>query len=575
MRTKSGAVNMARRQRRALKNAAKVARMERRIQTSAQSPFTALADIRSESTEAAHTDPMERLRSLARSFTSSADQAADPESSATATHEETPNLSLAETPADALDRFADALQRTNTFVMPSFGIDNPAARLVIAHILKHISTKHATQQRANEQLQRGEDIVSTDSGFTNTSVLVVLPSRCLAKRFIEDLGAHFDSIDKLEQFSKDFGLQTEEDPKLTRKPADHQALFTGNVDDKFCIGLRVNASKLLLYSEYKQADILVASPLGLSYYLGISDGPDDGQSPNEKAFLLASVEILFAPMLEVLLMQNWGRLKAVLSRVNAPVELRDTSELGDFTRLKPQFAEGTSGRHRQNILTALFPHPYFAALFRSLCAESVLPTAERIDESAAGQSALSALKCRVRQYFLRLPVASGLGESHADRLRYFTDKLYPTRLSYYFASRTPMLIIVPTYYQYVAVRAFFEENLTESYSDLCEYTSDTDRRRALKNFNSRQVHVLLTTERYYFYKRRAIKGAVLLVWYAPPMFPQFYVEIVHALDTQDEASAVLMLFSKYDVHALRRVVGDERARVFLQSGVEDDVFCVH
>ena len=565
---------MARRRRRQAKNAAKIARMEKRIQDCAQSPFAALAAPAEEPVAAATSNlPLDRFRALARAQRESQreEEAEKIEEEKT---EKAPNLALVETPATALEQFQEGISSKNILLMPSFGIAHPSVEMATERILTHIAETHAIQRRADAQIAAGEDVVSLDAGYTRTSVLVILPSRNLALEFVRSLVPKFDQIDKLEQFEKDFGLQEPEDPRIHRKPADFQALFKGNVDDKFCVGLQISEKKAALYSEYKHADILIASPLGLSYYLGLPDGTDAASAQPDKSYLLASVEILFVPMLEVLLMQNWGRLKAVVARVNAPVELRDTSELGDFTRLKPHFAEGTAARHRQNIFTALFPHPYFTALFRQVCTDSEF-SHEVVDESAQVPSALEVLRCRVRQYFLRLPAERGLAASHAERLRYFTDKLYPTRLSYYFASRAPTLIIVPTYYQYVAVRAFFEETMSESYSDLCEYTSDTDCKRALKNFNSKQVHVLLTTERYYFYKRRFIKGAVLLVWYAPPTFPQFYVEVVEAVQTQDTAASVLTLFSAYDLHALRRIVGDERARVFTQSDVADDVFCVH
>ncbi|KNH05947.1 hypothetical protein XU18_3109 [Perkinsela sp. CCAP 1560/4] len=567
-------VNIARRQRRAQKNAAKVVRMSRRIQEGARSPFVDL-ERSTAGAEDSNETPMERFRRLTQS------SAPDNSSSVSTNHAADANrrnLSLVETPDDAVERFKNAVRANrNTLLTPSFGIENSPMELVTAHILESIQRKHTAQHQTDQRIHRGDDVLVPDSGFTSTSVLLLLPSRNLAQRYIRKLVKEFEVVEKLDEFESDFGPSEPEDPKFAQKPEDYRVLFEGNVDDRFCIGIKLHRRRAVLYSEYKQSDILVASPLGLAHYIGLGESQKAESAPSvDRSYLLASIEILCVPMLEVFLMQNWGRLKSAIDDVNAPVELRDTSELGDFTRLKPHFAEGTGKVHRQNIFTSLFPHPYFRSLFRHVCASSQLAESpEEINESQRIPSALEGLQCRVRQYFLRVPAESGVANAHQERLTYFTEKLYRTRLTYYFATRTPMLVIVPTYYQYVGVRAFFEENISESYSDLCEYTSDTDRRRALRNFNTQQVHVLLTTERYYFYKRHFIKGAAVIVWYAPPVFPQFYLENIHAINTSSESSCVITLFSQYDADALVRIVGEERTGLFLQPSSASDVFFVH
>ena len=56
------------------------------------------------------------------------------------------------------------------------------------------------------------------------------------------------------------------------KPRDHRALFSGNSDDHFRLGVRVTKGAVTLYSDFDDSDIIVASPLGLATYLQSGGG---------------------------------------------------------------------------------------------------------------------------------------------------------------------------------------------------------------------------------------------------------------------------------------------------------------
>ena len=47
------------------------------------------------------------------------------------------------------------------------------------------------------------------------------------------------------------------------KPADFRALFSGNCDDDFCVGIKLTRRSVRLFTGLHGADIIVASPLGL------------------------------------------------------------------------------------------------------------------------------------------------------------------------------------------------------------------------------------------------------------------------------------------------------------------------
>ena len=81
-----------------------------------------------------------------------------------------------------------------------------------------------------------------------------------------------------------------------------QALFSGNVDDHFMIGIRLNRGSVQLYADFLQCDIIVASPIAVTTRLEEDSGGKAGERPQAKDFL-SSVEILVADRADFMLMQ--------------------------------------------------------------------------------------------------------------------------------------------------------------------------------------------------------------------------------------------------------------------------------
>lgn len=54
----------------------------------------------------------------------------------------------------------------------------------------------------------------------------------------------------------------------TPKPSSYSAMFAGNIDDCFKVGVALRGKVLRLYADFYSADIILASPLGLRTVIG-------------------------------------------------------------------------------------------------------------------------------------------------------------------------------------------------------------------------------------------------------------------------------------------------------------------
>ena len=111
-----------------------------------------------------------------------------------------------------------------------------------------------------------------DQGFTRPSVLILLPFRSFALRWISALTAHTPSpdyqIENNSRFQSEYGLPPGAIDKLANAepgmyPRDHVEMFKGNVDDSFRLGVKMTRKSVKLFAEFYGCDLIVASPLGL------------------------------------------------------------------------------------------------------------------------------------------------------------------------------------------------------------------------------------------------------------------------------------------------------------------------
>jgi U3 small nucleolar RNA-associated protein 25 len=130
----------------------------------------------------------------------------------------------------------------------------------------------------NERLAKAgsnppEDV--QDQGFTRPSILILVPFRSFALRWVAALTSHTSppsyQIENHARFQAEYGLPPGAVDKLAEAapgvyPRDHVEMFRGNMDDSFRLGIKVTRKSVKLFSEFYTCDIIIASPLGLDVF---------------------------------------------------------------------------------------------------------------------------------------------------------------------------------------------------------------------------------------------------------------------------------------------------------------------
>lgn len=406
-----------------------------------------------------------------------------------------------------------------------------------------------------------------DQGFTRPKVLLLAPFRHTAKMWAEKLIAYAgcEQVEQKSRFFKEFSLPPGSVDKLAdpefahRYPEDHRHTFQGNIDDNFKLGVKITRKTVKLYSAFYESDIVIASPLGLRLLI----------EKERDADYLSSIEIVIADQLDVMLMQNWEHVKFVMERLNhIPKEAHDT----DFSRVKPWYLDGHASLLRQTILLSSFDAPEFRQLWHTL--RNVGGRMRTTPLEALYVPSMSHVTPGVRQTFFRFECNNA--QSEADqRATAFHDKIL-SLLKKSAVTTSHTMIVVPSYFDFVRLEDDFRKmDPAISYTTLSEYSSSRDISRAREAFFSGKKSVLLLSERFHFYRRYLIRGAVTVIFYAPPEHAAYYPELINAPLTARDASSqastdaadlqVWTLFSKYDLLRLERIVGAQQARKMLTN----------
>ncbi|KAL5528189.1 UTP25 [Sanghuangporus sanghuang] len=451
------------------------------------------------------------------------------------------------------------------FYLPRMGHENhPAARDVVTlHALNHIMKKRRRILKNNERIARvvkdsPEAEVSDirDQGFTRPSVLIILPFRSWALRWVESFTGHTPKpefqVENHARFLSEYGLPPDTVDKLETAPPgtyppDHVDMFKGNIDDSFRLGVKFTRKSVKLFSDFYQSDLVIASPLGLRLSI----------EKEKSADFLSSIEILILDQMNALGMQNWEHLQFVLSNLNSlPEETRDT----DFSRIKSWYLDGHSRYLRQTIMLS----PYDAPEFRHIFNDNL--------KNIAG-------KKRVESPYNPVQVPEGISQSfisfecnshkeEADkRFEYFSTKVFPSVLKSAVQS-TNTVIFVPSSFDFIRVENHLRTS-SVSFAVLSEYSSNQDVSRARQAFFTGKKAFLLISERFHFFRRYKIRGIRNLLFYGLPDHAQFYTEFLSFpfLDEGVEPSDITCraLYCRYDWMRLERIAGTEHALELLRQ----------
>lgn len=494
-----------------------------------------------------------------------------------------------------------------------------------------------------------DDVELRDRGFGRTRVLVILPMRNIALRYVrrllELLGTSLEAEKQkhvqMEIFENDFSeVEEAVDRNFRRRPLPYRQQFEGNINDNFCFGMSMRPSDaaapagaasatgalvsafmprvqpppsalgeaddtggdraaakkrrgnattagrpavrppvINIYTHVLNSDIIFCSPIGLRKRLH--------KDPNILV-ALSSIEVLIVEEAHVLYMQNWQQLMYINGLLNKRPE--DTTEgLNDVSRVFQWAIDGKTKRHRQTVLWSEVQLAPMNALGRASYNSTgrlvLLP-------DPAPRGVMRSMVCTLRHHFVRLPalvsplaiaaVTTGLAGGGAaaasipltvsnvddHRFHYFTEQLLPARIQSLIERQVRVLIVIPSFFDFIRLREYCFSQYRGSYDTLSEETALKDQRRALTSFTDLERPLLLMTERYYFFRRYFVQLAETIVFYSPPVFPQFYKDMVEKLQHQSANAQAITLFSPYDRLELSRIVGEEKATHMVSSDAD-------
>ncbi|XP_008397930.1 U3 small nucleolar RNA-associated protein 25 homolog [Poecilia reticulata] len=440
---------------------------------------------------------------------------------------------------------------------------------VLNHILKANSRVLAHNTQLRERKSQGKAGAEPqeeprDQGLTRPKVLILVPFRGAALQVVHTLISLLETkgkkivVSNKKKFKEEFGEAEEEKPANLRRPDDYHAVFSGNVDDHFRIGVSIVRGNMRLYAPFYSSDIIIASPLGLRTVLGT-----EGESKRDYDFL-SSIELLVLDQTDVFLMQNWEHVLHVMKHMNLqPLDSHGV----DFSRVRMWNLNNWARHYRQTLVFSSIQDPQINNILTKHCANY---RGQITTKNMPKTGSICQVLVQLPHVFQVFPSDNFMNQD--ARFQFFIDKVLP---QYRDSVMSHTLIYIPSYFDYIRLRNHMKKEEI-SFTSVCEYSSKSEVSRARHFFLKGEKQFLLFTERFHFYKRYAIKGIKHLIFYSLPTFSHFYSEVCNMLAAGgqgEEASwTCTALYSRYDAHKLAAITGAQRAGQMLHSNKNVHLF---
>ncbi|GAO18487.1 hypothetical protein UVI_02041770 [Ustilaginoidea virens] len=442
---------------------------------------------------------------------------------------------------------------------------------VCLHALNHVFKTRDRVIKNNHRLAKeGEDaeLELRDQGFTRPKVLFLLPTRNSCAKIV---GIIRDLCDPDQQENRkrfEDSYIDEENSFGHDRPDDFKHLFEGNDDDMFRLGFKFTRKTIKYFSQFYSSDILFASPLGLRMAIGSEEDKEKKKKKKKPdCDFLSSVEMVVVDQADALLMQNWEHVEYIFEHLN--LQPKDAHGC-DFSRLRSWYLEDWAKFFRQTVVLSAFNTPELAELQRRHCHN----WAGKVRLQPEYPGVIQQLGVKARQTFSRFQ-SSSVDKDPDARFAYFVSAVVPTLVKRA-RDATGTLLFIPSYLDFVRVRNYFANSATMSsvtFGAVSEYTDVPDASRARSHFLCGRHRVLLYTERAHHFRRYQLRGVERVVFYGLPDNHVFYREVAgdflsrseQDLKVEPGRGAVRVMFSKYDVMKLERIVGSRRVAKMIQE----------
>ncbi|CAG8719183.1 16347_t:CDS:2, partial [Racocetra persica] len=267
------------------------------------------------------------------------------------------------------------------------------------------------------------------------------------------------------RFFDSYGISPDEEKINSSKPVDFLETFKGNIDDMFRIGIKFTRKSIKFYAEFYNADIILASPLGLRMVIGT-----EGDKKHDFDFL-SSIEILIIDQCETFLMQNWDHIEYIFNHLNL---IPKKSHNCDFSRVKNWYLDGKAKYFRQTIIISEYLTPEINSLFN----KKMFNIDGKLKTKDYYEGTIVNVIPQVKQVFTRIECPS-LIEADDIRFKYFIEKSKPDlgrteldELNQDFNELVNLLptlqksnpklphtlIFIPSYFDFIRLRNYFEDN---------------------------------------------------------------------------------------------------------------------